>query len=98
MASHSKWSQIKRTKAAVDIKKGAVFTCLGREISTAEKAGSDSARNFQLRTTISKTKASGVPAINIGRALAKGSGRQSEGEVGLEAIFTKVMVLAVWPS
>ena len=29
MAGHSKWSQIKRTKAVVDAKRGAVFTRLG---------------------------------------------------------------------
>ena len=86
MAGHSKWSKIKRTKAALDIKKGAVFTRLGQEISTAAKAGSDPARNFQLRTAISKAKASGVPAVNIERAITKGSSRQSEGEAGLKAI------------
>ena len=37
MAGHSKWSQIKRTKAVVDAKRGAVFTRLGREIMVAAK-------------------------------------------------------------
>ncbi|MFZ9280369.1 MAG: YebC/PmpR family DNA-binding transcriptional regulator, partial [Vulcanococcus sp.] len=32
MAGHSRWAQIKRTKAVVDAKRGAVFTRLGREI------------------------------------------------------------------
>ncbi|HCA61140.1 MAG TPA: YebC/PmpR family DNA-binding transcriptional regulator, partial [Synechococcales bacterium UBA8647] len=41
MAGHSKWSQIKRTKAVVDAKRGAVFTRLGREISVAARAGAD---------------------------------------------------------
>lgn len=79
MAGHSKWAQIKRTKAVVDAKRGAVFTRLGREITVAARAGSDPAGNFQLRTAIEKAKAAGVPNANIERAIAKGSG-QAGGE------------------
>ena len=79
MAGHSKWSQIKRTKAVVDAKRGAVFTRLGREIMVAAREGSDPEGNFQLRTAISKDKAAGVPASNIDRAIAKGSGQSGEG-------------------
>ena len=79
MAGHSKWSQIKRTKAVVDAKRGAVFTRLGREIMVAAREGSDPEGNFQLRTAISKAKAAGVPALNIDRAIAKGSGQSGEG-------------------
>ena len=75
MAGHSKWSQIKRTKAVVDAKRGAVFTRLGREIMVAARAGADPAGNFQLRTAISKARAAGVPASNIERAIAKGQVR-----------------------
>ncbi|MEY4353609.1 MAG: hypothetical protein RLZZ609_1850 [Cyanobacteriota bacterium] len=75
MAGHSKWAQIKRTKAVVDAKRGAVFTRLGREISVAARAGADPAGNFQLRTAIEKAKAAGVPNSNIERAIAKGSGQ-----------------------
>ncbi|NDC34167.1 MAG: YebC/PmpR family DNA-binding transcriptional regulator [Synechococcaceae bacterium WB9_2_112] len=81
MAGHSKWSQIKRTKAVIDAKRGAVFTRLGREIMVAARAGADPAGNFQLRTAIEKAKASGVPNANIERAIAKGSGQgQGDGE------------------
>ena len=79
MAGHSKWSQIKRTKAVVDAKRGAVFTRLGREIMVAARDGADPAGNFQLRTAISKAKAAGVPAANIERAIAKGSGQGGDG-------------------
>jgi len=75
MAGHSKWAQIKRTKAVVDARRGAVFTRLGREIMVAARAGSDPAGNFQLRTAIEKAKAAGVPNANIERAIAKGSGQ-----------------------
>ena len=75
MAGHSKWAQIKRTKAVVDARRGAVFTRLGREIMVAARGGADPAGNFQLRTAIEKAKAAGVPNANIDRAIAKGSGQ-----------------------
>ena len=85
MAGHSKWSQIKRTKAVVDAKRGAVFTRIGREITVAARQGADPDGNFQLRTAIAKAKAAGVPAGNIERAIAKGSGQGGEA-IKLESI------------
>ena len=75
MAGNSRWAKIKRTKAVVDAKRGAVFTRLGREIMVAARAGADPAGNFQLRTAIEKAKAARVPNANIERAIAKGSGQ-----------------------
>jgi YebC/PmpR family DNA-binding regulatory protein len=86
MAGHSKWAQIKRTKAVVDAKRGAVFTRLGREITVAARAGADPAGNFQLRTAIEKAKAAGVPNSNIDRAIAKGSGQAGGPGDSLEAV------------
>jgi YebC/PmpR family DNA-binding regulatory protein len=86
MAGHSKWAQIKRTKAVVDAKRGAVFTRLGREITVAARAGADPAGNFQLRTAIEKARAAGVPNANIERAIAKGSGQGSGDGVQFEAV------------
>jgi transcriptional/translational regulatory protein YebC/TACO1 len=86
MAGHSKWAQIKRTKAVVDAKRGAVFTRLGREIMVAARAGSDPAGNFQLRTAIEKAKAAGVPNANIDRAIAKGSGQGQGGGEQFEEV------------
>ena len=86
MAGHSKWAQIKRTKAVVDAKRGAVFTRLGREITVAARGGSDPAGNFQLRTAIEKAKAAGVPSVNIERAIAKGSGQGGGPGESFEAV------------
>ena len=86
MAGHSKWAQIKRTKAVVDAKRGAVFTRIGREITVAARGGADPAGNFQLRTAVAKAKAAGVPAANIERAIAKGSGQDGDGGSQLETI------------
>ncbi|SBO44492.1 YebC/PmpR family DNA-binding transcriptional regulator [Cyanobium sp. NIES-981] len=86
MAGHSKWAQIKRTKAVVDAKRGAVFTRLGREITVAARSGSDPAGNFQLRTAIEKAKAAGVPSLNIERAILKGSGQLGSDGDQFEAV------------
>ena len=86
MAGHSRWAQIKRTKAVVDAKRGAVFTRLGREIMVAARAGADPAGNFQLRTAIEKAKAARVPNANIERAIAKGSGQGGAGSAQFEEV------------
>jgi YebC/PmpR family DNA-binding regulatory protein len=76
MAGHSKWSQIKRSKAVKDAKRGAVFARLSREIMVAAKmGGGDPAGNFRLRTAIDKAKTAALPADNIQRAIDKGCGR-----------------------
>ncbi len=79
MAGHSKWSQIKRTKAVVDGKRSARFTKLGREITVAARNGAEPSGNFQLRTAITKARAAGMPAVNIERAITKGSGTEEAG-------------------
>ncbi len=86
MAGHSKWAQIKRTKAVVDAKRGALFTRLGREITVAARGGADPAGNFQLRTAIEKAKVAGLPNANIDRAVAKGSGQGAGGADLFEAV------------
>lgn len=75
MSGHSKWANIKRHKAVVDAKKGAVYAKMAREIIVAAKmGGGDPAGNFRLRTAIEKAKAEGVPNDNIQRAIEKGTG------------------------
>ncbi|MFM8524875.1 MAG: YebC/PmpR family DNA-binding transcriptional regulator [Cyanobacteriota bacterium] len=86
MAGHSKWAQIKRTKAVVDARRGAVFTRLAREITVSARGGADPAGNFQLRTAIEKARAAGVPNANIERAIAKGAGGGSGDGDSFEAV------------
>ena len=86
MAGHSRWAQIKRTKAVVDAKRGAVFTRLGREITVAARGGADPAGNFQLRTAIEKARAAGLPNSNIERAIAKGAGQGGAEDDQFEAV------------
>ncbi|HHN65096.1 MAG TPA: YebC/PmpR family DNA-binding transcriptional regulator [Nitrospirae bacterium] len=75
MAGHSKWAQIKHKKAAVDAKRGKLFSKLAKEISVAARlGGGDPAMNPRLRAVIEKAKAANMPQENIKRAIQKGTG------------------------
>ena len=50
MSGHSKWSKVKRFKGAIDVKRGAIFSKLSKEISIAAKAGAGINPNTE-RTT-----------------------------------------------
>ncbi len=75
MSGHSKWAQIKRKKAATDVKRGKIFTKLIREIITAARlGGGDPDSNARLRAAIEAAKAENMPKENIERAIKKGTG------------------------
>ncbi len=75
MSGHSKWSSIKHKKAAVDAKRGKVFTKLIREIMVAARVGGgDPNSNPRLRTAIGTARGANMPSDNIERAIKKGTG------------------------
>ena len=75
MSGHSKWHQIRHKKAAVDAKRGKLFTKLIREIMVAARmGGGDPEMNPRLRTAIEAAKAANMPSENIERAIKKGTG------------------------
>lgn len=75
MSGHSKWSTIKRKKAAIDAKRGKIFTKLLKEITVAAKAGGgDPDANPRLRLAITTAKSNNTPMDNINRAIKKGTG------------------------
>ena len=75
MAGHSKWANIKHRKAAVDAKRGKVFTKLIRELTVAAKeGGSDPESNPRLRTAIATAKGANMPNDTIDRAIKRGTG------------------------
>ncbi|HZK76507.1 MAG TPA: YebC/PmpR family DNA-binding transcriptional regulator [Candidatus Kapabacteria bacterium] len=75
MSGHSKWSQIKRKKAVTDRNRGRLFTRLIREIQIAARTGGgDPEGNPRLRFAIEQAKKNSMPADNIKRAVARGSG------------------------
>ncbi len=75
MSGHSKWAGIKHKKALIDAKRGRAFTKFIREIMMAAKlGGSDVENNPRLRLAIERAKSFNMPADNIKRAIAKGTG------------------------
>ena len=75
MAGHSKWANIKHRKAAVDAKRGKVFTKLIRELTVAAKhGGGDLDSNPRLRTAINAAKNANMPNDTIDRAVKRGTG------------------------
>jgi YebC/PmpR family DNA-binding regulatory protein len=87
MSGHSKWSQIKRQKGANDVKRGAVFTKMGREISVAARAGGgDPDGNFRLRLAVERARAINMPLDTIKRAIEKATGG-GEGEQFEEIVY-----------
>lgn len=75
MSGHSKWSTIKRKKGALDAKRGKLFGKIIKEITVAARmGGGDESSNPRLRTVLIKAKAANMPANNIERAIAKGTG------------------------
>ncbi len=88
MSGHSKWAQIKRKKGAADVKKGAMFTRLGREIAIAARAGGgDPDSNFALRLAVDKARSNNMPKDNIERAIKRGTGELNEGGVLEEVMY-----------
>jgi YebC/PmpR family DNA-binding regulatory protein len=79
MSGHSKWSKIKRTKGATDVKRGALFSKLAKEITIAAKTGGgDPAANVRLRSAILSARAQSMPNDNIDRAIKRGAGLTGE--------------------
>jgi YebC/PmpR family DNA-binding regulatory protein len=79
MSGHSKWSTIKRKKAAEDAKRGQLFTRLAREIAVAAReGGGDPEVNFTLRLAIERAKQNNMPKDNIERAIRRGTGEDKD--------------------
>ncbi len=75
MAGHNKWSSIKHKKAAVDAKRGKIFTRYIREITIAARSGGDDPdANPRLRAAITAAKGVNMPKDNIERAISRGAG------------------------
>jgi YebC/PmpR family DNA-binding regulatory protein len=76
MSGHSKWASIKHKKAALDAKRGKIFTKIIRELSIAARmGGGEPDINPRLRKAIADAKAVNMPADNIKRAIMKGTGQ-----------------------
>lgn len=75
MSGHSKWAQIKRQKAVSDVRKGQLFTKLGREITVAAREGGpDPEANYRLRLAIERAREHNMPMDTIERAIKRATG------------------------
>jgi YebC/PmpR family DNA-binding regulatory protein len=93
MSGHSKWSTIKRKKAANDAKRGNLFTRFAREITiAAREGGGELDTNFALRLVVDRAKASNMPKDNIERAIKRGTGEDKDA-----AVFEQIMYEAYAP-
>lgn len=76
MAGHSKWANIKHKKAAVDKKRGKVWSKLIREITVAAREGktSDASAHPRLRLAVDKALSANMPKDTIEKACKRGAG------------------------
>lgn len=81
MSGHSKWATIKHKKAALDSKRGKLFTRLIKEIMIAARSNGDPDGNPRLRTAITAAKAVSMPNENIQRAIKRGTGELEGGQI-----------------
>ena len=81
MSGHSKWSSIKHKKGAADAKRGKLFSKLSRAIIVAAREGGpDPAANLALANAVEKARSYSMPKDNIERAIARGSGTDTDGQ------------------
>lgn len=82
MAGHSHWAKVKRYKGPADVKRGALFSKLSKEITIAAKmGGGDPNFNPRLRTAIAGARAESMPMDKIENAVNKGMGKIEGGNV-----------------
>jgi YebC/PmpR family DNA-binding regulatory protein len=75
MSGHSHWAGIKHKKAAIDAKRGKVWSKVARMIIVAAKSGGgDPSANLTLRYAIDKAKSVNMPKDTIEKAIKKATG------------------------
>jgi len=75
MSGHSHWAGIKHKKAAIDAKRGKLWSKLARNIIVAAKnGGGDPDSNLALRYAIDKAKDANMTKDSIEKAIKRGTG------------------------
>jgi YebC/PmpR family DNA-binding regulatory protein len=88
MSGHSHWATIKHKKAAVDAKKGKVFSKIAKQIYVAARqGGGDPDMNPALRMILDKARIAGLGKDNIKRAIARATGQGADGIQVEEIIY-----------
>lgn len=83
MAGHSKWNNIKNRKAAVDAKKGKVFSQLSKNIRSAVREGKsgDPQFNPSLRLLLDKARSANMPTSKVQKAIDVALGKGASANV-----------------
>lgn len=83
MSGHSKWNNIKNKKAALDAKKGKIFSQLAKNIRAAVKEGKsgDPQFNPSLRVLLDKARAANMPGAKVQKAIDVGLGKGAAAQV-----------------
>jgi YebC/PmpR family DNA-binding regulatory protein len=89
MSGHSKWATTKHRKAAVDAKRGALFSKLTRIITVAAKTGGDPnpENNASLAAAIAKAKSYSLPKDKIDVAIKKAFGAGADEAAYEEVVY-----------
>jgi transcriptional/translational regulatory protein YebC/TACO1 len=88
VSGHSKWSSIKHKKGAADARRGKLFSKLSRAlIVAAREGGADPAANLALQNAIEKARSYSMPKDNIERAIARGSGADTDAESFEQVVY-----------
>ncbi|MBI3820702.1 MAG: YebC/PmpR family DNA-binding transcriptional regulator [Planctomycetes bacterium] len=75
MAGHSPWHNMKHRKAAVDAKRGKVFSKYSKLITSAARQGGGNINdNLKLSYAVEKARSANMPKDTIERAIKKGTG------------------------
>jgi YebC/PmpR family DNA-binding regulatory protein len=94
VSGHSKWSSIKHKKGVADARRGKLFSKLSRAIIVAARdGGGDPAANLALQNAIEKARSYSMPKDNIERAIARGTGADTD-----EAAFEQVVYEGYGPN
>jgi YebC/PmpR family DNA-binding regulatory protein len=81
MCGHNKWSQIKRQKGTNDAKRSKMFAKVGKMITLAARNGGEPEANPALKVAIDKARQENMPLDNITKAIKKGTGEISGGQL-----------------
>src|SRR5262245_21359177 len=75
MAGHSHWANIAYKKAAIDKKRGKVYSKIARKIIAAAKSGGgDPDMNLKLKYAVAEARAANMSNDQIRRAIDRGTG------------------------
>ncbi|KAJ1723374.1 hypothetical protein LPJ53_002278 [Coemansia erecta] len=76
-SGHSRWSKIRHSKGAADVKKGQMFASISKDILTAAKeGGADVKFNLRLAAAIKQAKQVDMPKDNIERAIKRATSKE----------------------